>query len=47
MRFYLVDDDIMVIRILENIIEEAELGDVIGHSIDSEAAIQDIVMKKA
>ncbi len=46
MRFYLVDDDIMVIRILENIIEEAELGDVIGHSIDSEAAIQDIVMKK-
>lgn len=46
MRFYLVDDDIMVIRILENIIEEAELGDVIGHSTDSESAIQDIVMKK-
>ncbi len=46
MRFYLVDDDIMVIRILENIIEEAELGDVVGHSTESEAAIQDIIMKK-
>jgi len=46
MRFYLVDDDIMVIRILENIIEEAELGDVIGHSTDSESAIHDIVLKK-
>ncbi len=46
MRFYLVDDDIMVIRILENIIEEADLGDVIGHSTDSEAAIHDIVLKK-
>lgn len=46
MRFYLVDDDIMVIRILENIIEEAELGDVVGYSTESEAAIQDIIMKK-
>jgi len=46
MRFYLVDDDIMVIRILENIIEEAELGDVIGHSTDSESAIHDIILKK-
>lgn len=46
MRFYLVDDDIMVIRILENIIEEASLGDVIGHSTESEAAVQDIVHKK-
>lgn len=46
MRFYIVDDDIMVIRILENIIEEAELGDVVGHSTESEGAIQDIIMKK-
>jgi len=46
MRFYLVDDDIMVIRILENIIEEAGLGDVIGHSTESDSAIQDIIMKK-
>ncbi len=46
MRFFIVDDDIMVIRILENIIEESGLGDVVGYSTDSESAIQDIVLKK-
>lgn len=46
MKFYLVDDDIMVIRILENIIEESSLGEVIGYATDSEVAVQDIVLKK-
>ena len=46
MKFYLIDDDVMVLRILENIIEEAGLGEVIGESTDSEAAIMEITIKK-
>lgn len=46
MKFYLVDDDLMVIKILENIIEEQRLGDVIGYSTDSTECINEILIKK-
>ena len=46
MKFYLVDDDLMVVKILENIIEEQRLGEVIGYSTDSIDSISDIVSKK-
>jgi two-component system, response regulator YcbB len=39
MTFYLVDDDSSVLRVLENIIEEFDLGDVIGMAKDSEKAL--------
>lgn len=46
MKFYLVDDDLMVIKILENIIEEQRLGDVIGYSTDSTECVNEILIKK-
>ena len=46
MKFYLVDDDLMVIKILENIIEEQKLGEVIGYSTESTESINDIISKK-
>lgn len=46
MKFYLVDDDFMVIKILENIIEEHKLGDVIGYSTNSIECINEILIKK-
>lgn len=39
MTFYLVDDDSSVLRVLENIIEEFDLGDVVGTAKDSEKAL--------
>lgn len=45
MKFYILDDDQSVVRIIENIIEEFKLGDVIGTSSDSETAYEEILMK--
>ncbi len=45
-KFYFVDNDIQNIRILEDIIEEANLGYVLGYSIDAEEAIGEIILKK-
>jgi len=42
MTFYLVDDDSSVLRVLENIIEEFDLGDVVGIAKDSEKALVQI-----
>lgn len=46
MRFYILDDDESVVKIIENIIEEFELGDVIGTSSESDKAEQDILGKE-
>ena len=32
LRYYIVDDDINIVKILSNIIDENNLGDVTGHS---------------
>lgn len=42
MTFYLLDDDSSVLRILENIIEEHDLGEVVGKATDSEVALTQI-----
>lgn len=43
-RYYIVDDDINIVKILSNIIDENNLGDVIGHSHDGDKALKEILM---
>lgn len=40
--FYIIEDDISIIRILENIISEYNLGYVVGNSCNSDQIINDI-----
>lgn len=42
MRFYIVDDDINVVKILKNIIIQKSLGDIVGFSYDGDTAVEDI-----
>jgi len=42
MRFYIVDDHKQVIRMLESIIEDEQLGEIVGSSIDSTEALNAI-----
>lgn len=44
MKFYIVDDDLSIIHALEEIIEEENLGDVLGSSQDGEAAYNDLIL---
>lgn len=46
MKFFILDDDQSVVKIIENIIEEFELGEVIGTSSDSETAMESILNKE-
>lgn len=46
MKFYILDDDITIIKVLKNIIEERDLGEVIGYTTNSQESIQDILLKK-
>lgn len=43
MRFYIVDDDINIVRILEDIIEDKKLGSVVGYSYDGDTALKEIL----
>lgn len=45
MKYYIVDDDITIVKILTNIIEQKNIGEVIGFSLDGEKAVQDIILK--
>ena len=44
MRYYIVDDDINIVKILSNIIEEKNMGDIVGFSYDGESALKDIML---
>ncbi|MCK9217486.1 MAG: response regulator [Firmicutes bacterium] len=44
MRYYIVDDDINIVKILSNIIEEKNMGDIVGHSHDGEKALKEILI---
>lgn len=44
LRYYIVDDDKNIIKVLANIIEDKELGEVIGSSEDSDVALKEILM---
>lgn len=46
MRFYILDDDITVVKVIENLIEEYNLGDVVGTSTSSEYAVDEILQKE-
>ena len=46
LKFYILDDDEKIIRILENIIYNSNLGEVVGHETDSKKAINDIAYLK-
>ena len=41
-RIYIVDDDIAIVKALENIIEDNDLGNIIGFSTDALEALEDI-----
>lgn len=43
MRYYIVDDDINIVKILANIIEENDFGEVIGSSNDGDSAMKEIL----
>lgn len=44
MKIYLVDDDPSIIHALEEIIEEENLGEVIGSAPDGEKALEDLIL---
>ncbi len=46
MKFYIVDDNISIVHLLENIIEELNVGEVIGYTTDCDEAIQEVILKK-
>jgi len=43
LRYYIVDDDINIVKILANIIEENDFGEVIGSSNDGDSAMKEIL----
>lgn len=43
MRYYIVDDDINIVKILSNIIEDNNLGEVVGFSHDGDTAYKEIM----
>lgn len=44
MRYYIIDDDVNIVKILTNLIEENESGEVIGSSNDGETALSEILI---
>lgn len=44
MRYYIVDDEIGIVKALENIVESRGLGETAGYETDPENAIKDILM---
>ncbi len=44
MKFYIVDDDLSIIQALEEIIEEENLGEIMGYSQDGETACNDLIL---
>ncbi len=42
MKYYIVDDDANIIKLLTNILEENSLGEVVGTACDGETALRDI-----
>ena len=45
MKYYIVDDDVNVVKILTNIIEDKDIGEVVGYAHDGGKAVQDIILK--
>ena len=45
MKYYIVDDDVNIVKILTNIIEDKDIGEVVGYSYNGKKAVQDIILK--
>lgn len=43
MRYYIVDDALSIVKVLDRIVEEKGLGEVVGFSTDEETAIMEII----
>lgn len=43
MNYYIVDDNIAVVKILQNVIRVRQLGDVVGYATDPELAMGEIL----
>lgn len=43
MKFYLIDDDINIIKIISNLIEDFDLGKVVGFNTDPEKAFDEVL----
>ncbi|QIB69745.1 response regulator [Aminipila butyrica] len=46
MKYYIVDDSLSVVKILNHIVEEQGLGEVVGISTDAEEAVKDILVEE-
>lgn len=46
MKIYIIDDDINIIKMLENIIESSNLGDIVGYQTNSTKVIEDLLLLK-
>lgn len=46
MRFYIIDDEIGIVKALCNIVEEEELGDICGYSTEPDVATREILTKR-
>lgn len=44
MRYYIIDDDVNIVKILANLIEENGSGEVVGSSNDGETALREILI---
>lgn len=44
MKYYIVDDEIGIVKTLENIIESRGLGEVIGYETDPESGVEEILL---
>ncbi|WP_069648864.1 DNA-binding domain-containing protein [Caloranaerobacter ferrireducens] len=46
MKFYIVEDDYSVIRVIENIIEDKELGELVGYSLSGDDVVNEILLRR-
>ncbi|KPU26676.1 chemotaxis protein CheY [Caloranaerobacter sp. TR13] len=46
MKFYIIEDDYSVIRVIENIIEDNELGELVGYSLRGDDIVNEILLKR-
>ncbi|WP_312648804.1 DNA-binding domain-containing protein [Aminipila sp.] len=46
MKYYIIDDSLSVVKVLNRIVEEQGIGEVIGVSTDPEAAVKEIIVEE-
>ncbi|RKD34343.1 response regulator [Thermohalobacter berrensis] len=46
MKFYIVEDDMSIVKIIENIIEDYNLGEVLGYSLNGNDGVDEILSKR-